>query len=142
MIPDPPETPAQKWVFLQKNAFPTEKCTFLQKNALSCRKMTFPTETLRLLNALDSEDRGLKVRFSLATIVSETFELILCQMLSSQGEKRTFKPLSSLSLFSAFSNLKKNGVSCRKMRFWGGGASKKTAGNRYWRVSGLKNQER
>ena len=58
---------------------------------------------LRLLNALNSEDRGLKVRFSLATIVFETFELILCQMLSSQGKKRTFKPLSSL--FSAFSNL-------------------------------------
>ena len=53
---------------------------------------------------IHSEDRGLKVRFSLATIVFETFELILCQMLSSQGKKRTFKPLSSL--FSAFSNLK------------------------------------
>ena len=33
--------------------------------------------TLRLLNALNSEDTGLKVRFSLATIVFETFELIL-----------------------------------------------------------------
>ena len=42
--------------------------------------------TLRLLNALNSEDRGLKVRFSLAMIVFETFELILCQMLSSQGK--------------------------------------------------------
>ena len=60
--------------------------------------------TLRLLNALNSEDRGLKVRFSLAMIVFETFELILCQMLSSQGKKRTFRPLSSL--FSAFSSLK------------------------------------
>ena len=60
--------------------------------------------TLRLLSALNSEDRGLKVRFSLATIAFETFELILFQMLSSQGKKRTFKPLSSL--FSAFSNLK------------------------------------
>ena len=59
---------------------------------------------MRLLNALKSEDRGLKVRFSLATIVFETFELILCQMLSSQGKKRTFKPLSSL--FSASSSLK------------------------------------
>ena len=58
---------------------------------------------MRLLNALNSEDRGLKVRSSLATIVFETFELILCQMLSSQGKKRTFKPLSSL--FSAFSSL-------------------------------------
>ena len=34
--------------------------------------------TLRLLNALNSEDRGLKVRFSLATIAFETFELIFC----------------------------------------------------------------
>ena len=41
--------------------------------------------TLGLLNALNSEDRGLKVRFSLAMIVFETSELILCQMLSSQG---------------------------------------------------------
>ena len=63
-----------------------------------------PPPSLRLLNALNSEDRGLKVGFSLAMIVFETFELILCQMLSSQGKKRTFKPLSSL--FSAFSNLK------------------------------------
>ena len=62
---------------------------------------------MRLLNALNSEDRGLKVRFSLAMIVSETFELILCQMLSSQGKKRTFRPLSSL--FSAFSNLRETG---------------------------------
>ena len=40
--------PAEKWVFLQKNApscrkmhFPTERCTFLQKNAVSCRRMHF-----------------------------------------------------------------------------------------------------
>ena len=39
-----------------------------------------------MLNALNSEDRGLKVLFSLAMIVVETFELILCQMLSSQGK--------------------------------------------------------
>ena len=48
--------------------------------------------TLRLLNALNSEDRGLKVRFSLATIVFETFELILCQMLSSQGKNAPSHP--------------------------------------------------
>ena len=48
--------------------------------------------TLRLLNALNSEDRGLKVRFSLATIVFETFELILCQMLSSQGKNAPSDP--------------------------------------------------
>ena len=48
--------------------------------------------TLRLLNELNSEDRGLKVRFSLATIVFETFELILCQMLSSQGKNAPSNP--------------------------------------------------
>ena len=48
--------------------------------------------SLRLLNALNSEDRGLKVRFSLATIVFETFELILCQMLSSQGKTAPSNP--------------------------------------------------
>ena len=47
---------------------------------------------LRLLNALNSEDRGLKVRYSLATIVFETFELILCQMLSSQRKNALSNP--------------------------------------------------
>ena len=47
---------------------------------------------MRLLNALNSEDRGLKVRFSLAMIVFETFELILCQMLSSQGKNAPSDP--------------------------------------------------
>ena len=44
------------------------------------------------------------MRFSLATIVFETFELILCQMLSSQGKNAPSDPISSL--FSAFSSLK------------------------------------
>ena len=48
--------------------------------------------SLRLLNALNSEDRGLKVRFSLAMIVFETVELILCQMLSSQGRNAPSDP--------------------------------------------------
>ena len=48
--------------------------------------------SLRLRNALNSEDRGLKVRFSLATIAFETFELILCQMLSSQGKNAPSNP--------------------------------------------------
>ena len=51
---------------------------------------------LRLLNALNSEDRGLKVRFSLATIVFETFELILCQMLSSQGKTHLQTPILTI----------------------------------------------
>ena len=45
-----------------------------------------------MLNALNSEVRGFKVRFSLATIVFETFELILCQMLSSQGKNAPSNP--------------------------------------------------
>ena len=53
---------------------------------------TMGPKTLRLLNALNSEDRGLKVRFSLATIAFETFELILCQMLSSQGKNAPSNP--------------------------------------------------
>ena len=48
--------------------------------------------SLRLLNALNSEDRGLKVRFSLAMIVFQTFEQILCQMLSSQGKNAPSNP--------------------------------------------------
>ena len=65
--------------------------------SLSCLKapQQFPCrwgQTLRLLNALNSEDRGLKVRFSLATIAFETFELILCQMLSSQGKNAPSNP--------------------------------------------------
>ena len=60
--------------------------------------------SLRLLNALNSEDRGLKVRFSLATIAFDRGSAQMSRILSSQGKKRTFKPLSSL--FSAFSNLK------------------------------------
>ena len=50
------------------------------------------TNSLRLLNALNSEDRGLKVRFSLAMIAFETFELILCQMLSSQEKNAPSNP--------------------------------------------------
>ena len=79
----------------------------LVRKAIQFRQPTVAgrlTLDLEVAKRLNSEDRGLKVRFSLAMIVFETFELILCQMPSSQGEKRTFKPLSSL--FSAFSNLK------------------------------------
>ena len=53
--------------------------------------------TLRLLNALNSEDRGLKGRFSLATIAFDRESAQMSQILSSQGKN---------ALFSAFSNLK------------------------------------
>ena len=52
-----------------------------------------------MLNALNSEDKGLKVRFSLAMIAFETFELIISLSNAIVArEKRTFKPLSSLYL--------------------------------------------
>ena len=60
--------------------------------------------TLRLLNALNSEDRGLKVRFPLATIAFGRESAQMSQILSSQGKNAPSNPLSSL--FSAFSNLK------------------------------------
>ena len=90
--------------FSEKTPFPKDPFSRTRNLELSdvitgrIREEQKNTITLRLLNALSSEDRGLKVHFSLATIVFETFELIVCQMLSSQGknEKRTFKPLSSL----------------------------------------------
>ena len=58
----------------------------------------FQGQTLRLLNALNIvRIGGLKVRFALATIVFETFELILSVSNAIVArEKRTFKPLSSL----------------------------------------------
>ena len=59
-------------------------------------------EKLRLLNALNSEDRGLKVRFSLATIAFDRESAQLSQMLSPQGKNAP----SLSSLFSAFSNLR------------------------------------
>ena len=43
-------------------------------------------KTLRLLNALNSEDRGLKVRFSLATIAFDRESAQMSQILSSQGK--------------------------------------------------------
>ena len=58
----------------------------------SMRALWSDRQTMRLLNALNSEDSGLKVRFSLAMIVFETFELILCQMLSSQGKNAPSNP--------------------------------------------------
>ena len=53
------------------------------------------------------------MHFSLATIAFDRESAQMSQILSSQGKKRTFKPLSSL--VSAFSNLKEMGASG-----WGG----------------------
>ena len=49
-------------------------------------------QTLRLLNALNSEDRGLKVRFSHATIAFDRESAQMSQILSSQGKNAPSKP--------------------------------------------------
>ena len=71
--------------------------------------------SLRLLNALNSEDRGLKVRFSLATIVFETFELIFCQMLSSQRKNAPSDPYPHYLVRLAASRFPKNANFGRKI---------------------------
>ena len=48
--------------------------------------------SLRLLNALNSEDRGLKVRFSLATIAFDRESAQMSQILSSQGKNAPSDP--------------------------------------------------
>ena len=47
---------------------------------------------MRLLNALNSEDRGLKVRFSLATIAFDRESAQMSQILSSQGKNAPSNP--------------------------------------------------
>ena len=49
-------------------------------------------KSLRLLNALNSEDRGLKVRFSLATIAFDRESAQMSQILSSQGKNAPSNP--------------------------------------------------
>ena len=48
--------------------------------------------TLRLLDALNSEDRGLKVHFALATIAFDRESAQMSQMLSSQGKNAPSDP--------------------------------------------------
>ena len=50
---------------------------------------------MRLLNALNSEDRGLKVRFSLATIAFDRESAQMSQILSSQGKNAPSNPLAT-----------------------------------------------
>ena len=45
-----------------------------------------------MLNTLDSEDRGLKVRFSLAMIAFDRESAQMSQILSSQGKKAPSNP--------------------------------------------------
>ena len=48
--------------------------------------------SMRLLNALNSEDRGVKVRFSLATIAFDRESAQMSQILSSQGKNAPSDP--------------------------------------------------
>ena len=61
--------------------------------------------SLRLLNALNSEDRGLKVRFSLATIDRESAQM--SQILSSQGKNAPSDPYPHYLVRLAASRLAK-----------------------------------
>ena len=60
--------------------------------AFRARRARETSVTLRLLNALNSEDRGLKVRFSLATIAFDRESAQMSQMLSSQGKNAPSDP--------------------------------------------------
>ena len=60
-------------------------------------------KTLRLLNALNSEDRGLKVRSSLATIAFNRESAQLSQILSSQGKNAPSDPYPHYLVRSATS---------------------------------------
>ena len=57
-----------------------------------CLNFGIQPKSLRLLNALNSEDRGLKVRFSLATIAFDRESAQMSQMLSSQGKNAPSNP--------------------------------------------------
>ena len=72
-------------------------CCYLPERMLRLRKLLPATgviwaRTLRLLNALNSEDRGLKVRFSLATIAFDRESAQMSQILSSQGKNAPSDP--------------------------------------------------
>ena len=104
-----------RWLFL--GAFKTLKCGIKCQNerlknvpsnflpVVSAFSWFWPSKanTLRLLNALNSEDRGLKVRFPCNDSIWQRISSNVSNTIVAR-EKHTFKPLPSL--FSAFSNLK------------------------------------
>ena len=88
---------------------------------------------MRLLNALNSEDRGLKVRFSLATIAFDRESAQMSQMLSSQGKNAPPNPYPHYLVRLATSrlSLRKNGLTSlfkevRVFKVFGGG---------FWRLN-------
>ena len=72
--------------------------------------------TLRLLNALNSEDRGLKVRFSLATIAFDRESAQMSQILSSQGKNAPSNPYPHYLVRLATSRYKKMGENARILK--------------------------
>ena len=64
----------------------------LRERHLANLILTSCEDALRLLNALNSEDRGLKVRFSLATIAFDRESAQMSQILSSQGKNAPSNP--------------------------------------------------
>ena len=65
----------------------------LERHLLPVQRQILRTgHALRLLNALNSEDRGLKVRFSLATIAFDRESAQMSQILSSQGKNAPSNP--------------------------------------------------
>ena len=79
-----------KWVFSLFFFF-RGFCAFGRKRKPSVNLEIFLT--LRLLNALNSEDRGLKVRFSLGTIAFDRESAQMSQILSSQGKTHLQTPI-------------------------------------------------
>ena len=75
--------------------------------------------TLRLLNALNSEDRGVKVRFSLATIAFDRELAQMSQILSSQGKNAPSDPYPHYLVRLAASSEERSpcfqGVECKSV---------------------------
>ena len=78
--------------------------------------------SLRLLNALNSEDRGLKVRFSLATIALDRESAQMSQILSSQGKNAPSNPYPHYLVRLATSRIFQPAVSSRRRFPWPDGA--------------------
>ena len=76
---------------------------------LSLRKNDLTSLSLRLLNALNSEDRGLKVRFSLATIAFHIESAQMSQILSSQGKNAPSNPYPHYLVRLATSRIRRLG---------------------------------
>ena len=81
-----------------------------QFRTILCKYPFSDAPSLRLLNALNSEDRGLKVRFcfSLATIAFERESAQMSQILSSQGKNAPSNPYPHYLVHLATSRNKQN----------------------------------